>query len=68
MNLPRSRSDHMGLRIHHMPFYGQEETSWAPPWIRPDNDLRVGFLEWARRYLDPRNLQRKMTYPKTMQL
>ncbi len=37
----------MGLRIHHMPFYGQEETSWARPWIRPDNDLRVGSLEWA---------------------
>ncbi|MHC4434633.1 MAG: HzsA-related protein, partial [Planctomycetota bacterium] len=56
MNLPRSPSDHMGLRIHHMPFYGEEETSWAPPWIRTDNDLRVGSLEWARRYLDPRNL------------
>ena len=54
--LPRSPSDHMGLRIHHMPFYGQEETSWAPPWIRTDNELRVGSIEWARKYLDPRNL------------
>jgi len=54
--LPRSPSDHMGLRIHHMPFYGQEETSWAPPWIRADNDLRVGSTEWAKKYLDPRNL------------
>lgn len=53
--LPRSPSDHMGLRIHHMPFYGQEETSWAPPWIRTDNDLRVGSREWASKYLDPRN-------------
>jgi hypothetical protein len=56
MNLPRSPSDHMGLRIHHMPFYGEEETSWAPPWIRTDNDIRVGSIEWARKYLDPRNL------------
>jgi hypothetical protein len=56
MRLPRSPSDHMGLRIHHMPFYGEEETSWAPPWIRIDNDLRVGSVEWARKYLDPRNL------------
>ena len=56
MRLPQSPSDHLGLRIHHMPFYGKDEWHWTPPWLREDNMLRPGSEEWAKEYLDPRNI------------
>jgi Tol biopolymer transport system component len=60
MSLPQFPSDHRGMTIHHMPFYADDdyidEWSWVPPWVREDNDLRPGSLEWAKAHLDPRNL------------
>ena len=60
ISLPQFPSDHMGMTIHHMPFYVdddyKDEWSWVPPWVREDNDLRPGSLEWAKAHLDPRNI------------
>jgi len=38
-----------------MPFYGRDEWSWVPPWVREFNDTRPGSREWAQAHLDPRN-------------
>ena len=60
IRLPQFPSDHRGMTIHHMPFYPDDdyidEWSWVPPWVREDNDLRPGSLEWAKVHLDKRNL------------
>jgi hypothetical protein len=55
MSLPRSVSDDMGITVHHMPFYGLDEYTWVPPWLREDNHPRPGTRDWAREHLDPRN-------------
>jgi len=54
--LPSSVSDNMGMRIHHLTFYGHKsEFTWTPPWMRRKNEHRPGSLQWAKKSLDPEN-------------
>jgi len=55
MKLPRHPADNLELRLHHLVYGEGTPRFWKPPWIEPyDKTLRIGSLEWMKKYADPR--------------
>jgi hypothetical protein len=55
MKLPRHPADNLDLRLHHLVYGEGTPRFWKPPWVEPyDSTLRIGSLEWMKKYADPR--------------